>query len=387
LASRPLPEGASAPLRRRLVALRCGAAALLAGSATLSRELVACDPEPNGRAGALATVRVLGRAPITRARHRRWLGYAASADSVVREAALGLMPSHPEIEAPAAVLAEALGASAGGVVATAAQLIAAYPSRAAAPDAGRAAPPREPSDAGAEAPRALEVAPEVVQALTRAFDAERPPDAVEVRAALADAAASLGLLSFKPRILALCTSPNDYLRLHAEKALRLLGERERACPRPRPAPSAPPVPSAPPPGAVELVLETDAGSLVLSLDGRLAPLAATRLRELARAGFFDGVVAHRVVPGFVAQFGDPGGDGYGGAGEAPLPSELSPLAFTERAVGVALSAPGTDTGSSQLFVTLGPYPQLDGDYPLIGHASGDWDALASGDVIAKVTVR
>jgi cyclophilin family peptidyl-prolyl cis-trans isomerase len=54
-------------------------------------------------------------------------------------------------------------------------------------------------------------------------------------------------------------------------------------------------------------------------------------------------------------------------------------------VGVALS--GRDTGSSQIFVTLGPYPHLDGDYALIGRAEPGWDALAQGDLVRKVTVQ
>lgn len=53
-------------------------------------------------------------------------------------------------------------------------------------------------------------------------------------------------------------------------------------------------------------------------------------------------------------------------------------------MGVALA--GRDTGSSQLFVTLGPYPHLDGDYPLIGHAEAGWDRVAQGDVIQKIVV-
>ena len=115
----------------------------------------------------------------------------------------------------------------------------------------------------------------------------------------------------------------------------------------------------------------------------LAPIAATRFVELARAGFYRGIVVHRVVPGYVAQFGDPGGDGYGGSGSL-LRCETSPVPFGPLDVGVALA--GRDTGSSQLFVSLGRYPKLDGDYARIGRAEGDWAAVAEGDVIngAKV---
>ena len=64
---------------------------------------------------------------------------------------------------------------------------------------------------------------------------------------------------------------------------------------------------------------------------------------------------------------------------------VSPKSFEPNSVGLALSGP--DTGSSQLFVTLGPYPHLDGDYPLLGKASPGWDRLSEGDVIRKARVE
>ena len=86
------------------------------------------------------------------------------------------------------------------------------------------------------------------------------------------------------------------------------------------------------------------------------------------------------------QFGDRGGDGYGGAGEGrdALRCETSPVPFDTGVVGIALG--GRDTGSSQLFVTLGPAPHLDGEYAVIGKATGDWDALTEGDRIRTVRI-
>ncbi len=83
------------------------------------------------------------------------------------------------------------------------------------------------------------------------------------------------------------------------------------------------------------------------------------------------------------QFGDRGGDGYGGSGEL-LRCETSPVPFGALDVGVALA--GRDTGSSQIFVTLARHPHLDGHYAWVGRASGDWDAVAEGDVIKAVHV-
>jgi cyclophilin family peptidyl-prolyl cis-trans isomerase len=96
------------------------------------------------------------------------------------------------------------------------------------------------------------------------------------------------------------------------------------------------------------------------------------------------VLVHRVVPGFVAQFGDPSGDGYGGDDRPPLRCETSPVAFGVGSVGVALA--GRDTGTSQLFVTLGRYPHLDGDYAWLGEAGPGWDRIAAGDRIVHVSV-
>ena len=94
---------------------------------------------------------------------------------------------------------------------------------------------------------------------------------------------------------------------------------------------------------------------------------------------------HRVVPGFVVQLGDPGGDGYGGAKGPPLRCETSPAPFDTGTVGIALG--GRDTGSSQLFVTHVPTPHLDGRYAWLGTASGPWNALIDGDRIVKIVVE
>jgi cyclophilin family peptidyl-prolyl cis-trans isomerase len=135
---------------------------------------------------------------------------------------------------------------------------------------------------------------------------------------------------------------------------------------------------------VQVAFETDAGPISMRFDPSLAPVAVTRLVALARSGFYTGVAVHRVVPGFVAQLGDRGGDGYGGSGEL-LRCETSPVPFGPGDVGIALA--GRDTGSSQFFVTLARTPHLDGEYAWIGHADGNWDAVAEGDVVRAVRVE
>jgi cyclophilin family peptidyl-prolyl cis-trans isomerase len=202
-----------------------------------------------------------------------------------------------------------------------------------------------------------------------------------MRAGLIDAAAALHAHGAKEAAKQGCSDPNITMREHATKALHALGDEKITCA----APASPPVAketNAPHGG--KLVLTTDAGTLSITFDADLAPIASTRILDLAKAGFYDNVVVHRVVPAFVVQLGDPQGDGYNGSGTS-LRCETSPVPFGPLDVGVALA--GRDTGSSQFFVMLGRFPHLDGDYARIGHAEGDWLAVAEGDVVKSVKIE
>ena len=97
-----------------------------------------------------------------------------------------------------------------------------------------------------------------------------------------------------------------------------------------------------------------------------------------------GFIIGPALGGFVAQFGDPDGDGYGGSGTS-LRCETSPVPFRYGDVGMALA--GRDTGSSQMFVTLSRTPHLEGEYTRVGRAEGDWSLVAAGDVIREVVVE
>jgi cyclophilin family peptidyl-prolyl cis-trans isomerase len=173
------------------------------------------------------------------------------------------------------------------------------------------------------------------------------------------------------------------MRERAARALRELGDTPACTP---PVDAGAPAPELDHPLAhdTRVVFSTDAGDLAIVFEPALAPVAATRFVALAKAGFYDGIVVHRVVPGFVAQFGDPDGDGYGGAGSL-LRCETSPVPFGPLDVGVALA--GRDTGSSQIFVALARVPHLDGQFARVGRAEGDWWSLAEGDAIRSVKVE
>ena len=133
-------------------------------------------------------------------------------------------------------------------------------------------------------------------------------------------------------------------------------------------------------------LVTARGTLRLRLDCPQAPLTCLSFLQLARAGYFDGLTFHRVVPDFVVQGGDPRGDGWGGPGYA-LRDEINRLRYRRGVVGMALSGP--DTGGSQFFITLSPQPHLDGGYTVFGEVvAGDavLDRLVQGDRIERVVV-
>lgn len=136
-----------------------------------------------------------------------------------------------------------------------------------------------------------------------------------------------------------------------------------------------------------VVIETERGPVTLRLYGTETPLTAYNFLTLARRGFYDGQRFHRVVPAFVAQDGDPRGDGEGGPGYA-IRDELTPLPYVRGAVGMALSGP--DTGGSQYFLTLTPQPHLDGHYTVFGVVTDGFaamDALREGDLIRSIHVQ
>jgi cyclophilin family peptidyl-prolyl cis-trans isomerase len=134
------------------------------------------------------------------------------------------------------------------------------------------------------------------------------------------------------------------------------------------------------------ILHTRRGRIEIHLDIVEAPLTSASFMELARRGFYDGVPFHRVIPGFVAQGGDPRGDGSGGPGYT-LRCEIGQRPYGRGAVGMAHS--GKDTGGSQFFITLSPQPHLDGGYTLFGWVASGMDVadqLRPGDPIDRVEI-
>ena len=113
-----------------------------------------------------------------------------------------------------------------------------------------------------------------------------------------------------------------------------------------------------------LVIETTKGRVTVEMWPDLAPKHVARIKELARKGFYDGVVFHRVIDGFMAQTGDPTGSGMGGSGQK-LKAEFNKEPHTRGAVSMARSQ-SPDSADSQFFIVFDDASFLDNKYTVWG---------------------
>ncbi len=113
-----------------------------------------------------------------------------------------------------------------------------------------------------------------------------------------------------------------------------------------------------------LYMDLKDGRVVIELRPDLAPKHVARIKELTRKGFYDGLKFHRVISGFMAQTGDPRGDGTGGSGQR-LPAEFSKERHVRGIVSMARSS-SPDSADSQFFIMLANSPHLDGQYTVWG---------------------
>ena len=131
-----------------------------------------------------------------------------------------------------------------------------------------------------------------------------------------------------------------------------------------------------------LVLNLDTGgAVVIRLRPDLAPGHVARSKELVEEGFYDGVVFHRVIPGFMAQGGDPTGTGRGGSSKANLKAEFTTAPHKRGAVSMART-PDPDSANSQFFICTDDASFLDGQYTLWGEVTEGMehvDALPQGE--------
>jgi cyclophilin family peptidyl-prolyl cis-trans isomerase len=146
-------------------------------------------------------------------------------------------------------------------------------------------------------------------------------------------------------------------------------------------------------------VKTGKGDIVIQLFADKAPLAVNSFVFLARQGWFNGVTFHRVLPGFVAQAGDPSGTGRGNPGYF-FNNEFSDLKFDKPGV-VGMANSGLNMNGSQFFITFGPASHLDGGYTIFGQVISGLDVAeqltprdpdqaiipASGDTIISVEIE
>nr|WP_246472874.1 peptidylprolyl isomerase [Pelagibacterium limicola] len=130
------------------------------------------------------------------------------------------------------------------------------------------------------------------------------------------------------------------------------------------------------------------GEVLIALRPDLAPNHVARITELANSGFYDGIVFHRVIPGFMAQTGDPTGTGTGGSDLPNLEAEFSNANFTRGTVGMARSA-NPNSANSQFFIVTADSPHLNGQYTLFGNVISGMelvDNIKQGDQRANGVV-
>ena len=130
-----------------------------------------------------------------------------------------------------------------------------------------------------------------------------------------------------------------------------------------------------------LLLVTDTGQVTIRLRPDLAPQHVARIKELAREGFYDGVVFHRVIPGFMAQGGCPNGTGMGGSSKPDLPAEFSREPHVRGACSMARTN-NPNSANSQFFICFDNANFLDGQYTVWGVVTEGMDhidALPKGE--------
>jgi cyclophilin family peptidyl-prolyl cis-trans isomerase/HEAT repeat protein len=181
---------------------------------------------------------------------------------------------------------------------------------------------------------------------------------------------------------------NDWIELRETIAEAMNELRGDGMPMARPRPTLEPsqwVDVVTAPTVVEI--ETERGVIAVELYAEDAPIHVASFLSRVDAGFYDGLIWHRVVSNFVIQGGDPRGDGWGSDGET-VRDEINRRRYGRGAVGMPKA--GKDTGGCQIFITHLPTPHLDGNYTVFGQVLEGFDvvdAIEAGDAILSIRRR
>lgn len=136
-----------------------------------------------------------------------------------------------------------------------------------------------------------------------------------------------------------------------------------------------------------IYLQLESGRVVIQLRPDVAPNHVARIKELTRQGFYDGLKFHRVIPGFMAQTGDPRGDGTGGSGKN-INAEFSKAPHVRGTVSMARAA-SPNSGDSQFFICFDDAPHLNGQYTVWGQVVSGMefvDKIKAGSQISNGSV-
>lgn len=123
-----------------------------------------------------------------------------------------------------------------------------------------------------------------------------------------------------------------------------------------------------------IYLDTKDGRVTIRLRPDLAPKHVERIETLARRHFYDGIVFHRVIDGFMAQAGDPTGTGMSGSELFDLKAEFSDAPFKRGTVGMARSS-DPNSANSQFFICFADAPSLNGKYTVFGEVTSGMDVV------------
>src|SRR3712207_6240089 len=126
-------------------------------------------------------------------------------------------------------------------------------------------------------------------------------------------------------------------------------------------------------------LDTKDGRITIRLRPDLAPKHVEQIKTLTKQGFYDGIVFHRVIPGFMAQTGDPTGTGTGGSKLPNIPAEFTQTPFKRGSVGMARSQ-SPNSANSQFFICYEGCGSLTGQYTLFGEVVSGMDKIGRAHV-------
>jgi cyclophilin family peptidyl-prolyl cis-trans isomerase/HEAT repeat protein len=230
-----------------------------------------------------------------------------------------------------------------------------------------------------------------VPALEQALASSRADGTYVARAAILAALAAVDPASARGALTAALGDKDWAVRVRAAELLRRIDQSaDVSSMRPAPPPVVPAL------SAIDALItptvspiayiETEKGTIQVELAVVDAPRTSANFIALARRGFFNNIPLHRLVPDFVAQLGDPRGDGEGGPGYS-IRDEINQRPYLRGTVGMALD--WADTGGSQFFITHSPQPHLDARYTVFGQVVGGMDVvdrLTQWDLIRSVRV-